>query len=132
MKNKSHVIVIVLTFLLAALSVAAGIPKVMQMPQELGFLQPLGFSPIAISVLGVVQVLGGILLLLRKTRLPGATLAGLAFLISSVAIFVGGNMQFGLISLLPFAVSLFVAYTSMRSREPTDDRYVYKMPQLRR
>ena len=121
MNNKSRVIVTVLVYILAALSVAAGIPKIMQMPQELGFLQSLRFPPIAVSVLGVVQVLGGVLLVFRKTRLPGATLAGLAFLVSSLAIFMGGNMQFGLVSLLPFAVSLFVAYTSTGSREHSGD-----------
>ena len=103
-----------LVYALALLSVAAGIPKILQMPQELEFLRAMGFSAVAVSLLGLVQVAGGILLIFVRSRLAGAALAGLTFLISSVALFLAGNSVFGSISLLPFAFVLFVLYLELR------------------
>ena len=99
---------LILVYALALLSAAAGIPKIMQMPQELGFLNAIGFNAIAVSLLGLAQLAGAILLLWTKTRLIGAGLAGLSLLLSSVAILVSGNTQFGLISLLPLVVLIVV------------------------
>ncbi len=109
----------VLAYLLAALSVAAAIPKILQMPQELGFLKALGFSAIAVTILGLIQLTGGVLLLWRKYCLQGAILAALALLVSSIAIFMGGNTNFGLISLLPFVVAIIVAYDASASKKRT-------------
>ncbi len=112
MKSKLHILVLVLAYALAALSVAAGIPKVLQMPQELGFLSALGFSALAVSILGVTQLGGAVLLLRERTRVAGAVLAGLAILVSSVALYSGGNTSFALVSLVPFTVSIFVLYSA--------------------
>lgn len=117
MKPKTHVVVTVMTYLLAALSAAAGIPKILQMPQELEFLQFIGFSEIAVSLLGIFQLAGGVLLLFRKTRLSGAILATAALLISSIAIFFSGNIPFGVISLLPVAISICVVYVTVKQVE---------------
>ena len=112
MKSKLHILVLVFAYALAALSVAAGIPKVLQMPQELGFLSALGFSALAVSILGVTQLGGAVLLLRERTRVAGAVLAGLAILVSSVALYSGGNTSFALVSLVPFTVSIFVLYSA--------------------
>lgn len=99
--NKSKVAIKVLVSLLALLSLAAGIPKVMQMPQEVEFLAALGLSGLGVSILGGVQILGGVLLFTSKLRSLGALFAGAAFLASSLALIVGGQVQFGVLSLLP-------------------------------
>ena len=109
---------LILVYALALLNAAAGIPKIMQMPQELAFLEAIGFGAIAVTLLGLVQFAGALLLLWTKTRLIGAGLAGLALLVSSIAIFASGNTQFGLISLLPLVV-LIVAI-GMLSRPVAD------------
>lgn len=116
-KPKYHVFIVGTNYVLAALSAAAAIPKILQVPQELGFLQVLGLSAIAVSVLGVVQLAGGALLLWERSRLAGAALAGLAFLISSVALFLGGNTRFGLISLIPLAALLVVVFSTTKKAE---------------
>lgn len=117
MKSKYRTVIRILTYVLAALGVAAAVPKVLQMPQELEFLSAVGFSAIAVSVLGVAQLAGGVLLLWEKSRLLGAVLTGLALLMSSVAIFLGGNTQFGLISLLPIVLTIVVAFdTATRTK----------------
>ena len=109
----------ILAYLLAVLSVAAAIPKLLQMPQELGFLEAIGFSDIGVCMLGAVQLMGGVLLAFSRWRLAGATLAGLAFLVSSIAIFAGGNTTFGLLSLIPVALTGFVATCCQRQPSTT-------------
>ena len=114
MATKARIALRVLIYALALLSVAAGIPKALQMPQEVGFLSAIGFSAVVVSLLGLVQVAGGILLIFARTRFAGAVLAGLALLISSIALFLGGDSLFGTISLLPFAIALLVIYLELR------------------
>lgn len=111
MKPKRHAVFTAMVYALAILSAAAGMPKILQMPQELDFLSNIGFANVAVSVLGIVQFVSGILLFSSKFRLLGAYLAAFAFLTSSIAIFAGGNATFGLISLLPCLVSLIVIYS---------------------
>jgi len=119
MKSKLHIVITVITYALAILSVAAGVPKILRMPQELDFLSSIGFSATGVLILGTLQVTGGILLFLKTLRLPGAVIAGLAFLISSIAIFAGGNTSFGLISLLPVVVSVIVIGSLLKGARST-------------
>ena len=112
--QRPHLVIRILLYALALLSVAAGIPKVLQMPQELGFLSSLGLAGAAVSVLGVVQIAGGVLFAIYRYRPVGAVLAGVAFLVSSVALLAGGNVPFGLLSLLPIAALIVIVYSERR------------------
>jgi hypothetical protein len=96
--------------LLSLLSIAAGAAKVMQVPQEMAFLQSFGLSVTAIIAFGSIQIVAGILLAIPKTRLYGAGLVSLGFLISSVLVFTSGDIGFGLFSLLPLIVACIVVY----------------------
>ena len=106
---------ILIIAIVALLSIAAGLAKVMQTQQELEFLQGFGLSTAMIVAFGLVQILGGVLLVSPKTRLPGAILAALAFVVSTVLIFVGGNLTFGLVSMLPIALAGVIIYQSARN-----------------
>lgn len=120
MKSKRHIVIVVMIYALAVLSIAAGVPKILQIQQELDFLRNIGFSSVGVLVLGVLQFTGGILLFWKRSRLPGAVIASFALLVSSTAIFVGGNTSFGLISLLPFAVSIMVIGSLLKGIERSD------------
>ncbi|MDH4003137.1 MAG: hypothetical protein OEU52_18050 [Xanthomonadales bacterium] len=111
MKIVSYLIIAIVTLL----SIAAGLAKVMQTPQEMEFLQGAGLSPSLIIVFGVVQILGGLLLVPRKTRVVGAVIAASAFAASAALIFMGGNLSFGLISILPVALAGIIIYQSARN-----------------
>lgn len=100
---------------LALLSVAAGLAKVMQTEQEMQFLQSFGLSSTLIIAFGVVQIAGGALLLFRKTRLFGAILVVAALAISTALIFVGGNLVFGLLSIIPIALAGVIIYQSVKT-----------------
>ena len=90
--------------IVALLSIAAGLAKVLQTPQEMEFLQGAGLSTGLIIVFGIVQILGGLLLAPGKTRMVGAVIAAAAFAVSAALIFVSGNLVFGLVSPLCLAV----------------------------
>ena len=100
---------------IALLSIAAGLAKVMQTQQELEFLQGVGLSSALIVAFGLVQISGGVLLVLKKTRLLGAVLATSALVVSTVLIFIGGNLAFGLVSILPIALACVIIYKTAKT-----------------
>ena len=121
MGKRARIAIRVIVFGLALLSLAAGLPKIMQMPQELEFLKVIGFSAVGVSVLGVVQVLGGILLPWPRTQLVGALLAGVPLAVSTVAIFASGNVVFGLVSTVPILLLALVLYFGHRRKSPVGE-----------
>ena len=97
------------------LSIAAGLAKAMQAPQEVEFLQGAGLSLTQIFVFGLVQISAGILLIPQKTRMIAAVLAASAFAVSTILIFMGGNMSLGVFSILPIALAGVIIYQSART-----------------
>ncbi len=110
MTRIGQIVLAAVIYLLALLSLAAGVPKVLQMPQELGFLASIGLSGLAVSVLGCMQCLGGALLCWPRFRVAGAVLAGIGFLVSSIALLMGKNLWSGALSLLPLVALLVAVY----------------------
>jgi hypothetical protein len=110
---------IVNLILLFLLSVSAGIAKSLQLPQEMEFLQKAGFNGTMVVILGVIQVVGGALILPARTRTTGAVLAGTGFLISSVTIFASGNIGFGISSLVPAMLAVLLIVDKRNSSELT-------------
>tara|TARA_R110000737_G_scaffold109203_4_gene142140 strand:- start:63 stop:434 length:372 start_codon:yes stop_codon:yes gene_type:complete len=107
MKIVHHLLIVIVTLL----SVAAGIAKVMQSPQEVQFLQRFAFNDFAITCYGVMQILAAVVLIIGaliyddRAKLTGAIAISIGFLLSSVLIFVSGNWAFGLMSLLPIILT---------------------------
>ena len=99
---------------IALLSIAAGLAKALQTQQEMDFLQGLGLSSFLIVVFGLVQIVGGILLVLKKTRMPGAIMVTSAFVVSAVLVFMGGNLALGLFSLIPIALAALIIYQTAK------------------
>ena len=108
----------VFVYLLALLSAAAGIAKILQAPQEVEFLGAIGITGIAVSLLGAVQVLGAVLMLFARSRRTGAIIAAIGFAVSSIALFVGGNISFALVSILP-VVALLIFIVGLKERRGT-------------
>jgi len=107
-----RIVNILIVAVIALLSIAAGLAKVMQVQQEMEFLQGLGLSPGLIMAFGLVQIAGGLLLVTKKTRLPGAVLVTLAFLLSAVLVFISDNLGFGLFSLIPAVLAGLIVYSA--------------------
>jgi len=101
---------ILIILIVALLSIAAGLAKVMQTEQEMEFLRSFNLSNAMIIAFGIVQIAGGVLLAPSKTRVVGAVLALLAFVVSAILIFVSGNSVFGLLSMIPVALTALIVY----------------------
>jgi hypothetical protein len=108
------IINLLIVVIIALLSIAAGLAKVMQTQQEMEFLQGLGLNSFLIVGFGLVQIIGGVLLVPKKTRMPGAILVALAFAVSTALIFMGGNFAFGLFSVIPIALAGVIIYQTAR------------------
>lgn len=90
------VILIILVFL----AISSGITKVMLLPQDVEFFGRYGFTnPVLISY-GAVQIIGGVLLAIPKTRFVGAVIVAITFLISLVVLIIDGNILFSIFTVV--------------------------------
>ena len=106
----------VLAMILGLLSIAAGAAKVTLIPVEAAFLYQFGFTDTPIIAFGLVQALGGVLLVVPRTRAFGALTCAAGFALSAGLVLAGGNLAFGGVSLLPVVISGFVAFQSFAGR----------------
>lgn len=90
------------------LSFAAGLAKVMQTPQEVTFFESLGLNTSFLVALGILQITGAALMLRANLRRWGAALAAGALLTSMGMIFISGQIGFGMFSILPVLLSMWV------------------------
>lgn len=82
----------ILLILLALLAIASGAAKVFLLPQEVGFFGKYGFSDWILIVYGAMQLVGGVLLPFKKTRLIGAIVIAATFLVSLGLLILEGNV----------------------------------------
>lgn len=89
------------------LALASGIAKIMLIPEELAFFQKMGLTETAITVVGVFQIMSAVLILITRFRKIGATVLGVTFILSTILIFLNGDIIFGLVSILPIILIFF-------------------------
>ena len=94
--------------LVTVLSIAAGIPKIMQIPNEVGFFETVGLGANSVVVFGLLQLAGGLLLVSQKTRMWGASVVALMFLGSAAMLLLTGAIAFGFVSVLPVLMAAIV------------------------
>lgn len=103
---------IIVLVLIALMSGAAGLAKVMKTPQETAFFEAVGLDLTFLIPLGIAQILGALLAVNPKTRRFGLGLVALGFLISAIMIFMSGNIGFGLGSLIPVIIAASLSFVS--------------------
>ncbi len=101
--------------LVTALSITAGIPKLMRLPQEIGFFERAGLTDNSVVVFGLLQVAGGVFLVFRKTRRWGAAVAATTFSASAVMLFLTGQNTFALVSVVPVLMAAVVLVERARN-----------------
>jgi len=101
-----------LVALLALLSMAAGGAKIASMPQEIQFFEDVGVSVELVLPLGILQIIGGLLIIPPQSRRVGSALVAITFFASSAMIFAAGNISFGIFSLLPVALASFLCWSA--------------------
>lgn len=109
--------VTIVAVLTGLLSLAAGGAKIALVPQEVVFLSQFGFVKENTVAFGIVQVVGGLLMLAPKTRFFGALVAGAGFALSVALLLAAGNAAFAGVSLVPVLLSGFVAYQVRVARQ---------------
>ena len=95
--------------ILVLLAVSSGITKIMLMPQELEFFGKYGFSNPLLITFGFVQLVGGVLLMISKSRLYGAVIVAITFIISLVLLVMDNNYPVAAITALAIALLVWVA-----------------------
>ena len=91
----------VILAILIFLAVSSGVTKIMLMPQEVDFFSNYGFTNPILIAYGAAQLIGGIMLIMKKTRFIGAFVVSITFLISAVVLIIAGNT--------PLTIVTFVA-----------------------
>lgn len=86
--------------LITLLSIATGAFKLAQQPEDIELFSAIGMNATATTLLGAVQLVGGILLIPAKTRIMGAWIMIPTFILASIAVFANVMMVFGVVSLL--------------------------------
>jgi hypothetical protein len=86
--------------LLTLLSVSTGVVKLVQMEEEMVIFRGAGLPDQATIALGVVQVVGGLLLIANPTHRVGAAIMIPTFMLATAVLFVNGLVPFGMVSLL--------------------------------
>lgn len=89
----------IVLFILVFLAISSGITKVMLMQQDVEFFGGYGFTNSILITYGAIQLAGGVLLVLSKTRVIGAALVAITFLISALILFMAGNIPITIITL---------------------------------
>lgn len=96
MKTVSIIVLTILTLL----AVLSGITKILLVQQDVDFFGKYGFSGPTLIAFGLVQLLGGLLLVLTKTRFVGAAIVAVTFLVSLAMLLMDGNIPASIITLV--------------------------------
>ena len=113
MKIVHKLILVVLVFL----AVSSGVTKIMLMPQDVEFFGAYGFTDPILIAFGIIQLLGGLLLALPKTRIIGALCVAITFLISAVILGLSGNIIVTTITLICVALLGYIIQRSISDKE---------------
>jgi len=95
------------------LSLLAGLAKIIQLPDERAFFDAVGLGSFIVPF-GAVQFLAAVLLIFSRTHVAGAIIATIALFASAVMIFMAGNTLFGVVSLVPVMLGVFLVVDRLR------------------
>jgi uncharacterized membrane protein YphA (DoxX/SURF4 family) len=92
--------------LLALLSISTGAVKLAQMEDEMRIFREAGFPDALTIVFGVVQLGGGVLVVVPRTTALGGWVMAPTFVIATGVLLVNGMTTFGVASLLFIAMAV--------------------------
>jgi len=102
---------------LVFLAISSGMTKILLMPQEAEFFGPFGFTDTILILFGGVQVLGGALLILMKTRVIGASLIMITFIISAIVLLMASKISLAIITFVFVLLLLFVIRRTLNEQK---------------
>ncbi|WP_018128192.1 DoxX family protein [Balneola vulgaris] len=99
--------------IIVLIDIDLGVAKVMWFEQTESFFTNIGWSKEIVVGFGIGQLLGAILLFIPQTRKIGAGISLITFMLSAGIQYHTGNVQEGLLLLLPAAVCIFFITVSL-------------------
>lgn len=103
---------IILLVVLILLSISTGLVKIFRMEDEMVLFRGAGISDPLTIFFGIIQTIGGILLILPKTRKMAAALMAVTFVIATIIVFINGMLAFGFSSILFIALAVYQYFKS--------------------
>ena len=97
--------ILILTILL---SIATGTFKILQQKVDIELFHTIGIGVAGTTLLGIIQLIGGILLIFPRYRKWGAIIMITTFVLATVAVFANHLYVFGIVSILFIAMPLFL------------------------
>lgn len=109
MKIFFNMVLVILIFL----AISSGITKIMLMQQDVDFFGQYGFTNPILIAFGFAHLLGGGLLAIPKTRIIGAIIVAITFLISAVILVMASNFPIAIVTLVCVLLLGFVLKQSL-------------------
>ena len=106
---------IIILGILTLLAMSSGITKVLLLQRDVDFFGKYGFSDLMLIAFGLLQLIGGLLLVFKKTRFAGAAIVAVTFLVSLVLLLMDGNIP---VSIITVAATLLLGLVMKQSRQP--------------
>ncbi|MDH5229939.1 MAG: DoxX family protein [Gammaproteobacteria bacterium] len=86
--------------LLIILAISSGITKVLLLPQEVAFFATYGFTNVLLIAFGGLQIVGGGLMILPKTRMTGAIIVAFTFIVSLIVLILAKSITPAIITII--------------------------------
>lgn len=112
MKAVSTIILVILVLL----AVSSGVTKILLMEQDVNFFGKYGFSDPMLIAFGFAQLLGGLLMVIAKTRFAGAAIVAITFLSSFAMLLLEGNIPVSIVTGIALLLLGVVMKQSWRPR----------------
>lgn len=102
----------ILLVILILLSISTGLVKIFEMEDEMVLFRGAGISDTLTLLFGIIQTIGGILLIPTKTRRIGALIMAITFTLATIVVFINGMLVFGFSSILFIALAVYQYITT--------------------
>lgn len=106
MKIAFAIVLVILTFL----AISSGVAKIVLMQQDVEFFGRYGFSNTMLIAFGAIQLIGGIMMPLTRTRFVGAAIVASTFLVSLAILLMDGNIPVSIVT----AVATLMLFVVMK------------------
>ena len=107
--------------ILILLATSSGITKIMLMPQDAAFFGKYGFTDPLLITYGASQFIGGLMLIMKKTRFLGAVIVAITFFISAVVLILDGNILFTVVTFIALLMLGVVMKQSLKKEITLND-----------
>ena len=95
------------------LTVFSGVTKILLMQQDTELFDQYGFTNPVLIAYGATQLIGGLLLVLPRTRATGAIIVAVTFLISVIVLTMAGKV---LVTVVTLFFTLLLEFVALQSR----------------